>query len=930
MSSPVKLGKMVSSDELGVSLHDAARNGNKKALKRSLQQGICVDYPNDEGQSPLFCACHANQEGTAKLLLERGANPNEKTNNGQTPVLMACFRGNMNLLCRLIEAGGDLRYHDNNGRSCQDWALMCGIPTKRSKMLEFLNKSQVHAMTYGKKQVKFQDDGRPDRNRTLLRIPDSLMDMIRKKVGASPLNSNSSLRKVESKGFGRVYTSGKDNGLVSVTPLIQESALLYDNYGVSFDNGAFMFMESSFWNRTPVTIKKLQKSTQPGGFIDLLITESETLGKLHHPNILLLMGVCQTTTLDTMMLIFERVNVGSLYYYLHARLERLPTQNIRDIVLQICDGMIFLHQHDIIHCNLSSHAIFLVNPYSAKIGNFEYAMDSEKANLGKLSEAFHIKYQNALYNWMAPEIMEQSETGFYSDVYSYSCIIWEIFVGEVPWDLKDAGYIKHKLLVERQSLLKEHDKIPVLFRTIIENGLELEYNYRTLDFDIIRTWLMAPPDSKPVMPPKYTHHVEGSAPRLEIDDVDGFQPQTSRRTGTSRPERSPKRQPKLPRNNSAAAPSHHQRSYSYNENNHRESRRRSGHWTEDDDVDNGCSTYQQEKFDYFQYEKHAKSPGKRSLPGHFTRKMDDIEFDINKTVDGHTTGYHVKVRSPTSRRKHHQHRQQPYNYHDDHNDYPKDTTQNETSSYDDDRSSNKRTFIPSDNRRTDNTSPSQFSYLALNERLGGFGGGAIAKPASHITDGRTATNTDCIQLSTAGSLYALYNASYDADHGHEEHISPTKKPNYFIRSRKHSDFNGKSSSENRKRYINDPQWYGGQGSVKNLVSYYQHHTDEHAFNQSVLDGQLASGSKDNRKTLNNSASSLPPMYPRSASKSPDIKPKNMKAQSLKTSKDVRTSPIYSLYKQDDNKTDDYGNDDNDSQSSLTTLSTACSTDHQNS
>ena len=36
-----------------------------------------VDYPNNLGQTPLFGACVTNNEGTAMLLLEFGANPNE-------------------------------------------------------------------------------------------------------------------------------------------------------------------------------------------------------------------------------------------------------------------------------------------------------------------------------------------------------------------------------------------------------------------------------------------------------------------------------------------------------------------------------------------------------------------------------------------------------------------------------------------------------------------------------------------------------------------------------------------------------------------------------------------------------------------------------------------------------------------------------------
>ncbi|XP_050390112.2 inactive serine/threonine-protein kinase TEX14 [Patella vulgata] len=675
MGSPIHLGKMVSSDKLGVSLHGAAKQGNKRAVKRAIDKGIYVDYPNDEGQTPLFCACFANQEGVAKLLLQRGADPNEKSNNGQTPVLMICLRGNISLLQKMMDAGGDLRYHDNDGRGCIDWALMNEDPKKRIKMIDFINKTRVHAMTSAEQEVRFRKDSNR-RSRTMLTVPESLVDIIRKKLGGTrPLDSTNSISRVESRGFGRVYTGEKDGGLVSVTPLVPEANLQFDAYGPSFDNGAFMAMESMFWYKSTVTVKKLHKVTQPGGYIDLLITEAERLGKLHHPNILLLMGVCQAYTMDSMMLVFERINVGSIYYYLHAKLERLPTQNIRDIVIQICDAMIFLHQNDIIHCNLSSHAVFLVNPYSAKIGNFEYAMDSEKAGLGKQSAASQMKYQNALYNWMAPELMDGNEPGFYSDVYSYCCLLWEIFVCEVPWDMCDAELIKHKLLAERQSLMRENDKIPNLFKTIIRYGLEIEYNTRMLDFETIRTWLAAPPDSIPTLPQRHMS-LEETEPKC-IDDVDGYTKHAGKMVDDRHRQHntSPNHQRKHSPSPDKAGSTRHPRSSSYchNENNHHDhhhsehrSRKQKQEWYDDEDDVDFCKN---EAYNY--YEKHPKSPGKRSLPGHYTRKTDGVQFDVNRHNDGQMVGYHVKVRSPKTRQKH-QSRSRP-------NSYQKDLTNTESS-----------------------------------------------------------------------------------------------------------------------------------------------------------------------------------------------------------------------------------------------------------
>ncbi|CAL1529388.1 unnamed protein product [Lymnaea stagnalis] len=77
VSNLLPLGVMEESDTLGSSLHREAIVGNRRALKKILQTSICVDYPNDKGQTPLFCACACDSESTALLLLQHGANPNE-------------------------------------------------------------------------------------------------------------------------------------------------------------------------------------------------------------------------------------------------------------------------------------------------------------------------------------------------------------------------------------------------------------------------------------------------------------------------------------------------------------------------------------------------------------------------------------------------------------------------------------------------------------------------------------------------------------------------------------------------------------------------------------------------------------------------------------------------------------------------------------
>ena len=70
-----------------------------------------------------------------------------KSNSGLTPVIVAGYSGNVKILIKLLNSGGDLRLHDNHGRNVKDWAMLQPVPKRRMKMLEFLDKARLFAMS---------------------------------------------------------------------------------------------------------------------------------------------------------------------------------------------------------------------------------------------------------------------------------------------------------------------------------------------------------------------------------------------------------------------------------------------------------------------------------------------------------------------------------------------------------------------------------------------------------------------------------------------------------------------------------------------------------------------------------------------------------------------------------------------------------------
>ncbi|XP_059174926.1 uncharacterized protein LOC131955028 isoform X2 [Physella acuta] len=480
----IPLGNLEETDALGISLHKEAVSGTRRSLKKVLHSAIYVDYPNDKGQTPLFCACSRNNESTAFLLLQYGANPNEKSQDGITPTHAACYVGNVRLVGKLIEAGGDLRLHDNDGNSMRDWANMNKDGKTRLRMLQFLDKTHFYAMAYSGDAVNvdtFTKYARRPQKQT------SIMEIMKIRTGSDTSFEN--LKRVHSMGFGKVYL-GNDNsgGIISVIPLISEN-VLHVVRATRFDCGYGTFMEEMHWVTMLVTVKQKKTDVQGEEGLDLLITDAEYSGKIRHPNILLLMGICQSICFDSMMLVFEHVESSNLYHYLHKSGHHIQYYMQMTIIKHVCAAMEFIHNQSLIHCGLSSYAVYLVSETLVKVGNFEYMVESSKADLGKPSPVSSVAHSWHLYNWMAPELIVGQAPRFSSDIYGYCCMVWELFSGKIPWAGLEAHEIKTNVVENFTSLSISNARIPNKLRPIISYGLQVKEPERLQKFSHVCEWL---------------------------------------------------------------------------------------------------------------------------------------------------------------------------------------------------------------------------------------------------------------------------------------------------------------------------------------------------------------------------------------------------------------------------------------------------------
>jgi hypothetical protein len=232
------------------------------------------------------------------------------------------------------------------------------------------------------------------------------------------------------------------------------------------------------WLGMPVAKKTFQGHDNPD-----FTQEVGILGKLCHPNITSMF--CCAKEKRWCAIIMELMD-EDLHDLMQRRLDGsnnsypFPILEALDIMLQIGEGMNYLHNQRIVHRDLKSFNILVksvkargveIEYVHAKVGDFGLSKTKESS----------VRYSNQTFNtgtnrWMAPEVINLSVGGqgraleprypFKCDVYSFAMVCYEILTGYEPfYEETSPTKIKQKVLKgERPSL---PDQCPPLLKALI-------------------------------------------------------------------------------------------------------------------------------------------------------------------------------------------------------------------------------------------------------------------------------------------------------------------------------------------------------------------------------------------------------------------------------------------------------------------------------
>ncbi|XP_010556556.1 PREDICTED: calmodulin-binding receptor-like cytoplasmic kinase 2 [Tarenaya hassleriana] len=182
---------------------------------------------------------------------------------------------------------------------------------------------------------------------------------------------------------------------------------------------------------TVVAIKRAKKSINEGGESAEFQSEIQTLARVQHMNLVKFYGYLVEN--DEKILVVEYVANGTLREHLdgkHGNILDLATR--LDIAIDVAHAITYLHMytdHPIIHRDIKSSNILLMENFRAKVADFGFARLAADSETG----ATHVSTQvKGTAGYLDPEYLTTYQLTEKSDVYSFGVLLVELVTGRHP------------------------------------------------------------------------------------------------------------------------------------------------------------------------------------------------------------------------------------------------------------------------------------------------------------------------------------------------------------------------------------------------------------------------------------------------------------------------------------------------------------------
>ncbi|KAL5227690.1 hypothetical protein ABZP36_015955 [Zizania latifolia] len=213
---------------------------------------------------------------------------------------------------------------------------------------------------------------------------------------------------------------------------IEKATNGFNDSTVLGEGGFGCVYQGTLENGTRVAVKVLKRYDDQGE--REFLAEVEMLGRLHHRNLVKLLGICVEE--DARCLVYELIPNGSVESHLHgADRETAPLDwNARmKIALGAARALAYLHEDSspcVIHRDFKSSNILLEHDFTPKVSDFGLARTAR----GEGNQHISTRVMGT-FGYVAPEYAMTGHLLVKSDVYSYGVVLLELLTGRKPVDM---------------------------------------------------------------------------------------------------------------------------------------------------------------------------------------------------------------------------------------------------------------------------------------------------------------------------------------------------------------------------------------------------------------------------------------------------------------------------------------------------------------
>ncbi|XP_063220526.1 inactive tyrosine-protein kinase 7-like [Bacillus rossius redtenbacheri] len=220
-----------------------------------------------------------------------------------------------------------------------------------------------------------------------------------------------------------------------------------------------------------VMVKSLLQTRDDGALMEFK-RELDMFHKLQHENIAKMLGLCREV--DPHYMILEYTDWGDLKQFLLAtrggkessrnkspRPPQLSVTQITQLANQVALGMEHLSNQRFVHKDLAARNCLIASNLTVKVSLSALSKDTYSKE--------YCKFRNHVIplRWMPFEAVYEDEYSTKSDVYSFACLVWEVFhQGEVPFaKMSDDSVLS--ALKKRELQWRPHKAAPQALQAVL-------------------------------------------------------------------------------------------------------------------------------------------------------------------------------------------------------------------------------------------------------------------------------------------------------------------------------------------------------------------------------------------------------------------------------------------------------------------------------